>query len=1068
MSGAVFLSYASQDAAAALRICEALREAGVEVWFDQSELRGGDAWDQDIRKHIRECVLFVPVISAATQARREGYFRREWKLAVERTHDMADGTPFLLPVVIDGTPDREALVPDVFLRVQWTRLPGGGTPEAFVQRVRGLLGAGAAAGARESEMHPASFTAPGSAPVRAKHRRTMRWIAAVLAGSGACLGLLYVLHSGVRRPTEELPTAVATPSPVGGGTEAAGPTGPTAPRDPQLRRALQLINDVDGTAADANVAEELCRTVLGQHPMDPAATVALAQVESYILLRGFDREEPRFAEAKRDAERALVLAPDDPDALASMATYLYTRRVELPRAENLLRQAIALRPGDPYLYRTLNAVRSADPVVPEAEALAQEQKDAGRFPKDALTQYDLARHYRDAGRPEESEHYLDLAIKYGPISNAIIAKARLGLVLRGDIAGMKAVAGELPERYRSTDRVVFNQFIYACASRQYDIGIEALRSLPEPWLADFDYSGPRQLLEGELLLLKGKPDLARLSYEAALAELARHKAVVSFNFQSYWLEVWLLTRLGRLDEARARNAVIFAGYERPFRLYLGQNWWFNPIPSNLLLGEREKALSLMREAVRFQYGSTIIERALVIDPRMAPWTDDREIAAILSQGADGKETPAAAPSANLAATHAALPPAGSPRNWPIDPELKHAIQLLDGAEAVTEDFLLAEEIAKRAVDRDPANPEAATVMARVQNDFLMRGFDRSDTRAALGKRAAVRALQLAPDEPQALLAMADFLLFRGSDLPRAERLLRRALELDPGEPRYGWTLAEAIGEQHPGEGIKAAEETVARFPGDALSHYDLSRLYRLAGRPADMERELDASLALGRIPNAIIWKARAMFALHGDLPGMKAWLDRMPDRVRSADRAVFSSFVYACMAGRPEIGLEALDGFPESWLADWEYSGPTALLRASLLAMQGKKELARVETRAGLAEVQRRKEANPADAGVRISEIWVLQGLGRLDEARELNRVGLEAMERPYRINSFTSWWFQPIPRSLLIGDRGTALLLMREAVGEPGGRETIRLWVRLDPRMAPWRGDKEIMSLLGDPGPRK
>ena len=40
---AVFLSYASQDAEAAKRICEALRAAGVEGWFDQSELTGGDA-----------------------------------------------------------------------------------------------------------------------------------------------------------------------------------------------------------------------------------------------------------------------------------------------------------------------------------------------------------------------------------------------------------------------------------------------------------------------------------------------------------------------------------------------------------------------------------------------------------------------------------------------------------------------------------------------------------------------------------------------------------------------------------------------------------------------------------------------------------------------------------------------------------------------------------------------------------------------------------------------------------------------------------------------------------------
>jgi hypothetical protein len=34
-ANAVFLSYASQEAEAARRICEALRTAGVEVWFSR-------------------------------------------------------------------------------------------------------------------------------------------------------------------------------------------------------------------------------------------------------------------------------------------------------------------------------------------------------------------------------------------------------------------------------------------------------------------------------------------------------------------------------------------------------------------------------------------------------------------------------------------------------------------------------------------------------------------------------------------------------------------------------------------------------------------------------------------------------------------------------------------------------------------------------------------------------------------------------------------------------------------------------------------------------------------------
>ena len=123
----------------AKRICDALRNAGIEVWFDQSELRGGDAWDQKIRQQIRDCALFVPIISAHTQARPEAYFRLEWKLAVDRSHLMAAEKAFLVPVVVDATTGPEALVPMQFRDVQWTRIPAGEVTAAFVDRIAALL-----------------------------------------------------------------------------------------------------------------------------------------------------------------------------------------------------------------------------------------------------------------------------------------------------------------------------------------------------------------------------------------------------------------------------------------------------------------------------------------------------------------------------------------------------------------------------------------------------------------------------------------------------------------------------------------------------------------------------------------------------------------------------------------------------------------------------------------------------------------------------------------------------------------------------------------------------------------
>ena len=138
-SQAVFLSYASQDAQAAQRIAQALRASGIEVWFDQSELRGGDVWDQSIRRQIRTCALFIPIVSRHTHERAEGYFRLEWKLAVDRSHLIMANKAFLLPVVIDDTGNDDEHVPEKFREVQWTRLPGGETPPAFVERLRRLL-----------------------------------------------------------------------------------------------------------------------------------------------------------------------------------------------------------------------------------------------------------------------------------------------------------------------------------------------------------------------------------------------------------------------------------------------------------------------------------------------------------------------------------------------------------------------------------------------------------------------------------------------------------------------------------------------------------------------------------------------------------------------------------------------------------------------------------------------------------------------------------------------------------------------------------------------------------------
>jgi hypothetical protein len=180
----VFLSYASADREAARVLKDALPTLGLEVWYDESDLGGGEIWDQKIRKQIRECDYFMPVISAQTEARHEGYFRREWRLAVERTLDMADDHAFLLPVVIDDTSQSGARVPEKFLSVQWVRAPGGQSNAALQSLCKRLVSGEPVAGPRAAAPTARIAVQPGASsppvypefPTEAGKSKTQYWL----------------------------------------------------------------------------------------------------------------------------------------------------------------------------------------------------------------------------------------------------------------------------------------------------------------------------------------------------------------------------------------------------------------------------------------------------------------------------------------------------------------------------------------------------------------------------------------------------------------------------------------------------------------------------------------------------------------------------------------------------------------------------------------------------------------------------------------------------------------------------------------------------------------------------
>jgi TolB-like protein/cytochrome c-type biogenesis protein CcmH/NrfG len=194
-----------------------------------------------------DCALFLPLISQQTQARAEGYFRREWKLAVERTHDMAAGNAFIVPVVIDDTREAGASVPDEFLRYQWTRLAHGVPSPQFVEQIKRLLEAPRNA-ATEPHAAPVAASAPRQKP------GVPLWAAAALGVALLAL-VAYVLLSG---PKAAAPTAKS----VAAVTPAADASSVAPAKQDKSIAVLPFVNLTDNAENAAFFADGMHEDVL--------------------------------------------------------------------------------------------------------------------------------------------------------------------------------------------------------------------------------------------------------------------------------------------------------------------------------------------------------------------------------------------------------------------------------------------------------------------------------------------------------------------------------------------------------------------------------------------------------------------------------------------------------------------------------------------------------------------------------------------------------------------------------------------------------------------------------------
>jgi tetratricopeptide (TPR) repeat protein len=344
------------------------------------------------------------------------------------------------------------------------------------------------------------------------------------------------------------------------------------------------------------------------------------------------------------------------------------------------------------------------------------------------------------------------------------------------------------------------------------------------------------------------------------------------------------------------------------------------------------------------------------------------------------------------------------------PALSDARQLADRAFAMSvdsydstlDDYVTAEALLKRALALDPNDGEILARSAQLNLMSRNRGFDYAPERIATGHEQAERAIRLAPDSPEALMALSLAQRYTGNRDGQLETL-RRLVTLAPDHARgllaLGATLT--LGGINVDEGLAFYRRASQQPKWAPLADY--YEFLRFWDRRDFSAADAAARRSYSARPSANSAGAIAMLHLtwKGDLDEAARELAAVPPTLVNTPRVVWLKTQVHLSRRAPDAALSALDRLSDEFIRDSWFVGPKALLAGRAHALAGRMNAARLAWEAGLAVIDARLKSDPADGDFRRARGELLAWLGRDDEAlqeartlEEINRGRLDAWNK--------------------------------------------------------------------------
>jgi tetratricopeptide (TPR) repeat protein len=385
-----------------------------------------------------------------------------------------------------------------------------------------------------------------------------------------------------------------------------------------------------------------------------------------------------------------------------------------------------------------------------------------------------------------------------------------------------------------------------------------------------------------------------------------------------------------------------------------------------------------------------------------------------------------------------------------------------------ETLVLADDLVKRALALDAAEPTAWLLGAQLSYRMVWQSFDASESRYAELQRQATRALTLAPELVPAKLAVANARLavayknFQSAsnrqDLADTEHDLLALAEQAP----HDYKVQAALGQMYrflkrPDDALRVLQRAFELSDGEPAVAADMINVLLRRNRYTQAEALVAPALArrsFGRMQVLDVW---FKLTWRGDLAGAQAAVATLPGWLLREDRGAFIAWQTWLWSRRPDMALDVAQRLPRDYLRDVWFTGPRAVLTARAHELAGHHEAALADWRTVVRLADQELATSPDAVAAFFWKAWALSRLGDQAGAKATSTL---LQQRNLTTNSF----FSSTNLALLWSTMGRTDLAgahLRAGFGADNDAYTVtRVMLELDPAYAALRAEPQYAGL--------